>query len=518
MTFKTGTAQTTGDLMGELVEFATRDHGGWRGEVDKARGEMSLHTGDLVFSSTWYPDDRYGDGTFSLHHATGYVADARPDGHEEDSGNGRTTENPVISDPQSESIDTWSGVALPTFFLVTGRAADPHGGNNAYHFTTDSGGAVIGLTSSFIIPSSLPPRASMEIYISQPKSNGTDITTPGRFVEMELKMGASGPLLRFSLPAEDLSLPATLDASTTFGDLDNVQVLPVGDGWFRVVISGVEGTVGPAYFTVEVDATTDHMEYDLYGFRMYSENLLPDSSADNPLLDGRCVAKPGAGPYTYWFFASGARFVTESNFYGLYVVIKSSDGQYRHFGTGRLDQAGTYEGGEFVYGHYQAAGAAVSDSLSTEHSILLDSLFDSAGGAASARAATVRVEDMQEQPTGEVYAVCDQDTTAGNCTGGFRGGIFANPWGMLVGQAGDLMQPMYPIVPVYRAPDYQYGATLLALGKMPGVAGVDITNITEESVRRVGSERWMFFPAAKKTSVSEYGRTDNIGIAYRIDD
>jgi hypothetical protein len=102
-------------------------------------------------------------------------------------------------------------------------------------------------------------------------------------------------------------------------------------------------------------------------------------------------------------------------------------------------------------------------------------------------------------------------------SGGFRGGIFASPFGSEYRQASDLFQPMYPITALHRAPNHVHGPTATVLGTMDGVSGIDITNIDAESVRRVGNERWIFFPAALKTASNVDGRTDNIGIAYRID-
>ena len=297
---------------------------------------------------------------------------------------------------------------------------------------------------------------------------------------------------------------------------DNISIVPVGGDWFRVRASGVPSNAVSLTLTLQVVTTSFPlgMEFKLYAPRFFGDPTVVTSSTDNPLLDSRCVARPGSGPFDYWFFATGDPAAANEPL-GLYAVIKGASGQYRHFGLGRLNKVGTYEGGEFVYGHMQQQGPGAA-ALSTSHSFLLDGLYRGEG-----HGATVRTENLETQADDAVlYSQMTQLTSASleeGC-GGFRGGIFSSPWGLVSGQASDLFQPMYPIVAVHRNPNYKMQPTLTPLGSMEGVAGVDITNIDAEARRRVGSETWIFFPAALKTTSDVDGRTNNIGVAYRIDD
>ena len=256
------------------------------------------------------------------------------------------------------------------------------------------------------------------------------------------------------------------------------------------------------------------------GIGVAASTVSPGTPAPNPLLAGRCVARPGDGPFNYWLFAEGdTQSPTEA--YYIHAVLKGANDQYSHFGFGRLDKLGTYTGGEYVYGHMQEEGPGEA-ALSTSHSILLDGLYGQ-----EAHAATVRTSGLLAgEVTGSSFTLMMQDTTITSTdsqsvgleqgSGGFRGGIFASPFGSEYRLADDLFQPLYPITAIHRAPNYAHGPTATVLGTMDGVAGVDITLIDAEAIRRVGEERWIFFPAAKKTTDNVDGRTDNIGIAYRI--
>jgi hypothetical protein len=718
MTYKKGTAQSISDLMDSWVEFATRDHGGWQGFSDELRGHMSLYATNLVASASWFPDDDYGDGTFSMHQAKSFDALADPDGHDGDSGLGRTSEAVVISDATTEDVGNWTlAGTVPT---VTFGQADPDGFSNAYLIDVPGSAAVSQLSESEGTTGvTVGHGTSVEFYMSQPTSGGADITATSH--QIQVIFGTTTDEIAFSLWAHDLATPVKIDSTkidsiTDPGpkslSIENVEVVPVGGDWFRIRVSGVpsDGTTVTLALQIVTTSLASGMEFKLYKPRFYGDpviaagptNILaadsnlaypydvdgglasewsitnatltratdvygprgetdvvkvesvsgsapnyteracvlgtdavagqdigdwwveidiretdsantfrirpyisnpgfvknirydfdstdftappsvtatsttepadsysvtslgdgwwrvrvrvPDHTAassgvqvlawptlnpnllgtgqtiyhrpprvyrvdgfgetDNPLLDSRCVARPGEGPFDYWFFATGDPTLSEEPL-GLYAVIKGANGQYRHFGLGRLNKTGTYEGGEFVYGHMQEEGPGAA-ALSTSHSMMLDGLYRGDG-----HGATVRTEDLEAQADDTVlYSQLTQLTSAAleeGC-GGFRGGIFSAPWGLVSGQASDVFQPMYPIVAMHRNPNYKTQPTLTPLGAMDGVAGVDITNIDAEARRRVGSETWIFFPAALKTTDDVDGRTNNIGVAYRIDD
>lgn len=512
MTYKKGTAQSIPDLMDSWVEFATRDHGGWQGYSDELRGHMSLYATNLVASASWFPDDDYGDGTFSMHQAKSFDALADPDGHDGDSGLGRTSEAVVVSDATTEDVGNWTlAGTVPT---VTFGQADPDGFSNAYLVDVPGSAAVSQLSETEGITGiTVGHDTSVEFYISQPTSGGADITSGGEII---VSLTSGTDTLSFDLQAADLADDITMNTSAAGLSADNVEVVPVGGDWFRVRASGVPSDGTSMTLTLQVVTTSfpSGMEFKLFKPRFYGDPIVVTTATDNPLLDSRCVARPGSGPFDYWFFATGDPTLSEEPL-GLYAVIKGANGQYRHFGLGRLNKVGTYEGGEFVYGHMQEEGPGAA-ALSTSHSMLLDGLYRGDG-----HGATVRTEDLEAQADDTVlYSQMTQLTSASleQGSGGFRGGIFSAPWGLVSGQASDVFQPMYPIVAMHRNPDYKMQPTLTPLGAMDGVAGVDITNIDAEARRRVGSETWIFFPAALKTTDDVDGRTNNIGVAYRIDD
>ena len=85
MSYRTGTAQTLPDFFAALSDFA-QNHGGWNSRLDPARGHLSIYTTDLCASASWFPDNDYGDNTFSLHHAKDFTQNAAPGEHPGDSG------------------------------------------------------------------------------------------------------------------------------------------------------------------------------------------------------------------------------------------------------------------------------------------------------------------------------------------------------------------------------------------------------------------------------------------------
>lgn len=212
----------------------------------------------------------------------------------------------------------------------------------------------------------------------------------------------------------------------------------------------------------------------------------------------------------------------------VHIVIARADGEYRHFGFGELEKFGTWNGGDYCYGHYIDAESSEAGTTSVDVSCFLDGAFDP-DSSGTGYAATMTMDSMPDQNGSGEWAVIKAvqnaygglTDTAGNARalvqGGFRGGMIAHSLG---GLYIDRNSGFINTVPVHLwyYNDAQTPPRIYYLGSMADVRMVTMIGIAAGEELTVGSDTWVVFPFIKKTEVNGSGGENYsyyMGVAYR---
>lgn len=241
------------------------------------------------------------------------------------------------------------------------------------------------------------------------------------------------------------------------------------------------------------------------------------SGTDATILGGRHCLIPNAGG-TYWFF--------EADTY-LHIVIEYADQSYNQFGFGTMIKLGTWTGGAYAYGNYNAQGGDGTDNAVDDSSTyLLDARHGAKTGGGENEedwAATLSMSGAPNQDGSGAWALVwggsqsfvGNDRAAvqrANVQGGFRGGPTARSFARFGGTAQEGLNPMYPIDCWYDDPSNQ---RYYPIGYMPDVRGIRIEFFAGGDEIVVGSDTWVVFPTRYKDSVSTSGSTRNSGMAFK---
>lgn len=231
-------------------------------------------------------------------------------------------------------------------------------------------------------------------------------------------------------------------------------------------------------------------------------------SATNATIDDERYVDLGNGAFpSYHFF--------EYDTY-IHIVVERTTDIFRHFGFGSITKFGDWTGGEYCYGMHQQSGSPI-DAASC---YLADGLMSTAGNRE--RSSTLHAEGLPGQSGsskwGEIsgFSSAPSNDTAGNSrilvNGGFRGSPVARQFGLFAAGNSSGLIPTYPI-----ALWYQRLATsdVYFLGTLPDVRGVNIGLFVAKQEITIGSDTWIIFPAALKTTTSVTDRTRHMGIAYK---
>lgn len=313
--------------------------------------------------------------------------------------------------------------------------------------------------------------------------------------------------------------------------LGKLSTFAQANGWTEDEFSTVNGTLaldkGNVYVSFRYDPTTPlHLSvHQALGYTGGNEpgnhpndsgNGYNDTSSHaNTVLDNeRCVRDLGDGPFPSYSF-----FENDSSPAYIHIVVEKTTDVFRHFGFGELETIGdNWTGGEYAYGHWQESNSPIN----ALNSALLDGLFQNSGDSAR-RAATIHVESLPGEGAsskwGQVWGATNltpPDDTATEAKvgiqGGFRGGPVARALGIYQAGSQSGLVPMYPIWLIYRNTS---NSRLYFLGTMPDVRGVNIKNFAAKEEITIGSDVWVFFPLAQKTSSPVTDRTYNSGVAYK---
>lgn len=240
------------------------------------------------------------------------------------------------------------------------------------------------------------------------------------------------------------------------------------------------------------------------------------SHANASLLGERCVANLGNGAYpSYYFFENDA-----SPAY-IHVVVEISTDIFTHFGFGNLNKIGTWTGGEYTYGQFRTQTGS-GQAIAVLDTGFLDGLFSDASNNGR-RGATLHCEGLPGQAGttkwGQVWGnrtSTPPTDNAGNAKSDIQGGFRSGPVGRAFGyfNAGTTsgLMPWYSIGLFYLNRTTMFG---YALGDLPDMRGMNIRHFASKEEITVGSDIWVVFPWAQKTTSALLNRSYNSGIAYK---
>lgn len=319
-------------------------------------------------------------------------------------------------------------------------------------------------------------------------------------------------------------------ASSTADLLDKIRIFLAAQGWtieaWRFMISqptyrwlavSKAGFFFNAYEWLQgASATYSNVPHNIYLNYATSYNSGLEVTAQAP-DHGEALCTGITPPYAAYHFFEGAG---ASGPY-FHCALELGAGEFRHFGFGVLNKAGTYTGGEFVYGlawnlhsNYVSAPTAIGHSLPFDDNGVLS--------APIIGPATV-VRCVEAAGGGRLYGYRDPGA-------GLRlkcGGIAARAPG---GQSSQTPgAPQYQLwangpftqiglAPLMRAHCFaDRGSNLFSLiGEPPAFRHVDMTYLNPGDEIVLGADTWKVFPMVRKgtASAGTIPVSGNYGIAY----
>lgn len=222
----------------------------------------------------------------------------------------------------------------------------------------------------------------------------------------------------------------------------------------------------------------------------------------------------GDGPFpNYWFFADD----TDNDY--IHVVVESEPTIYRHFGFGTLNKIGdNWTGGEYVYGHYKVQSTNTTSAFNNASNMFL---MDSP--ASGVRCPTIYMPNFPGQPSGSLYGLCwgartSWPTTtdaAGNPHGLAGGGSRQGLFGLFMGMTQAAGALHVPLAPIHTWAKDVTNKHAYLLGTQPDAFMCNMSTFQPGQEFTIGSDTYIAFPAAQKTSASTVNRTHDAGYAYR---
>lgn len=207
-------------------------------------------------------------------------------------------------------------------------------------------------------------------------------------------------------------------------------------------------------------------------------------------------------------------------------VVEIQSGWYRHFGFGILDKFGTYDGGEYSYGHYHDQGSNSDQPYNVSHAWPFD-------GIGTSNVATGRF-CVRFRPNANGWGGTVQSplqawaiTVQSNITdadgrlmtflrGGVRQGYYMNHFFEMVNSSAyNGFKPLVPI-PVFvydqpPAPDEYY-----LIGYGPDIRMINMDGITPGQSLTIGADTWDCYPMGRKRDqLDNIEGTGVVGLAYK---
>lgn len=239
--------------------------------------------------------------------------------------------------------------------------------------------------------------------------------------------------------------------------------------------------------------------------------------------NSRCVYTIGDGPFNYHFFEHD-----DGTIYYVHIVLEVRQGEYRHFGFGKVSKFGDWgagaSGGEYAYGCRNETGVAAGDSNfffeGGNNSVNVENI----DSTASMRMLGLPGQQASEWGVFFAYASASISTISkdrnnnqrSRCVSNARGGPQWRAKGWFKGYPG-----FTGIIPLTALTVFYLDVTndrSYMLGEMPDVRMCNIAQFDPGEEVVIGSDTWVFFPFTKKGTL---GGTTSIsdsyyyGVAYR---
>lgn len=232
------------------------------------------------------------------------------------------------------------------------------------------------------------------------------------------------------------------------------------------------------------------------------------------------------GPYeSYYFYANFDDSAGKPVY--CHVVLEYAAGLFRHFGFGSIRKFGTWEGGEYAYGHYWAQGTSNIDNAGDRtHHVLFD------GGLANEGGATDRIHmrfiddnKMYVQSPNRKWAVpsstlgfpgLDGDGVQKNTLYmGYRAGWWGEHFYQIPQSVFNGFKPLLPIATFIRDPQTTPD-NVRFLGFTEDVRMVNMDGLIPKQTLDIAGDTWRVFPLTRKQALNnDTEESDNLGIAYR---
>ena len=275
------------------------------------------------------------------------------------------------------------------------------------------------------------------------------------------------------------------------------------------------------YVTFRWDSTveTDLGLYQSLGWSSSTAaHAMPDDSGNGdtsiPINSGRRVNFESTGPFTAYNFFAG-----EGDEPYIYVVVEVDAGRFRHFGFGNIKKLGTWDGGEFVYGHVWNQYGADNPAY-TQHTFLLGSIY-----SGTADGATLHVEGIDSQGVNEKWMqFCSRQAPAGTDRAGedrqvVMGMSRSGMWGYyLLAMRYSSPNAFKPLVtlPILEFRQVDSPDTYIWMGEMVDIALCNMHAFTPGQEVTVGTDTWMVFPwVRKRYEQDDEEESWNAGVAYK---
>lgn len=247
--------------------------------------------------------------------------------------------------------------------------------------------------------------------------------------------------------------------------------------------------------------------------------------ADSTIDNARCVYTIGDGPFNYWIFErdDGAPGV----FY-IHIVLEVRQGEYRHFGFGKIDRFGDWggnAGGEYCYGHRMEGSFFTTDSqfgldggngnTSTESTDSAASII--LGGSYPGKEASdwAVIGSNKAKYTGSLDRANVQRSMV---LGGMRIGPNPSATGIFTGFPGFTGVIPMTSIELFAVDYISSPKRTRYLGAWADVRWCSIANFDAAEEVVIGSDTWVFFPIQKKGTLGGIqGDSYYAGIAYRKD-
>tara|TARA_R110000868_G_scaffold66342_1_gene197638 strand:- start:970 stop:1899 length:930 start_codon:yes stop_codon:yes gene_type:complete len=252
--------------------------------------------------------------------------------------------------------------------------------------------------------------------------------------------------------------------------------------------------------TAAVSAVENGPSIGVYAHAAYSSgNGTENQASKSPVTYTNALA----GPYVAYHFFAGATY--------LYVVVESTLGVFKHFGTGILTAFGAITTGQFCYANfwayeYSSGDSAYISSLTSNSHCYPFNHIDAAYSLATA----VRVDCDSLSP----------NWLQSNSTNPFYGGARSTSTAY-AGSSYNLLSA--PSAYTQRAILHpcmlwgtRVGGNLATLGFPPNVRWVNVTNLTNGQVVTLGSDQWKCFPVCRKNGAAGEPNSGVLGYAFKL--